>query len=112
MTEADFSLLCNRTGDAECLQADTDSGCCVRCVFDAFFESNRNAEGISPNCVVECDRLNALYDAFNINAFFFAKSLRVFKACDAVLGKACFDLGHSSLFAFKFYVISHCAFLL
>ena len=107
MAKANIALLCNRAGDAECLQAFADGGGGLACRLHAGFQRNGNAKRISPNGVFKSNGLNALYDFFHIDALGKAEIAGFLKACKTILCKTLLDFGHSSLFAFEFYIVSH-----
>ena len=64
-------------------------------------QRHSGANGISPNGVIKCDGLNALYDGFHINAVLQAKRPCSLQIRDAVLVQAGLDLGHSAVHSFK-----------
>ena len=73
MTEADATLLGNRTGDAERLQALADNGGCLGSFFHTALKSECHTQGIRPHCVFERDGLYAFDNSFHINALAQAK---------------------------------------
>jgi len=86
VAETDVSLFRNGTGHAERLQAFADGSSRVASGFDACFNCKRNAEGVSPNRVVERDGLNAFHNRFNVNTLFGAKGFCFFETCNAGFG--------------------------
>ena len=105
VTETDLAVCGNGAGDAERLKPDSDSLCGVGSVCKPLLYCDCTAESVCPACVVECDRLNALDDSVNVDAFCKADVARVFEVLYAVFLHAGFDARHSSFFAFKLYVV-------
>ena len=68
VTQTNFSLVSNRARDAECLQTFTDCSSSVSSSAAALLDCDSCANGISPLCVFETDRLNALYHLVYIQA--------------------------------------------
>ena len=101
MTEADFSVLCNGSGNAEGLKPDTDGFGGVRCFLGSFLDRDRAADGVCPACIVESDGLNAFYDLRGIDALVETDLSRIIEIFDSVFFKSSVDLVYSSFVTFK-----------
>ena len=101
VAEADLTVFSNRARDAECLQADADSGSSVSSLRAAHLDSNRAAYGVSPLCVLKADRLCFLYDGVRVDALLFADGLALINGIDAVFFQDGEDFRLTSLITFK-----------
>ena len=93
MTQTNFSLFCNRTGDAESFQTDTDGFSGLSSCFYTLFDRNSATQGIGPGSVFKCDGLYTLYNGIGIYALAQAKVASVFEAGKAILGKTLLYFG-------------------
>ena len=87
VTQTNFSLFCNRTGDTESFQTDTDRFSGLGGGLYTLFDRNSAAQRVGPGSVFKCDGLYALYNGIGIYALAQAKVASVFEAGKAILGK-------------------------
>ena len=71
------------------------------------FQSERHAQGVGPNGVFKRNGLNALHDGVHVDSLGETEVAGRFHTAEIVVRQELFDLGHSSLFAFKFDIVSH-----
>ena len=109
VAETDLSVLGDRAGDAERLQADADGSSRIRRVGAARLDSDRRADGVCPDRVLKADGLGAAHDLVAVYALCKADVPALFDRGDAVLFEDAVDLIDSSLISFK---QSHTAHLL
>ena len=103
VSETDFAVFGNRTGNAEGLQTYTDCLGGVGGFFAVFLYSDSATDGVSPYRVIESDWLNAFYERFAIYAFIEADFLRFFEGRDAIFFKDAVDFVNASFVTFKSY---------
>ena len=101
VADTNLTVVGNRTGNTEGLQAEADLFCCVSCVCYAVLDGDCRADNVCPTCVFKADRLNALYHVIYINALFVTNLFCLFNRGDAVLFQLSIDLVDSSLITLK-----------
>ena len=101
VTDTDLSVVCDRTRDAEGLQAETDFLRCVGSCLYTVLNRDCRADDVGPTGIFKTNWLNALYQIVYINPLVIADLLGLFDRSDAVLVQLCIDLVDSSFIAFK-----------
>jgi hypothetical protein len=101
VAETYLSVLCNGAGDAERLQADTDSRSRVGSFLAALFDSDSRADCVCPNRIFKADRLCASYDLIAIDTFGKADVFAFFHGRNAVFFQHAVDFVYSSFVTFK-----------
>ena len=67
MTKTNLSVISNRTGDAECLKTDTDSGSSISSLNATLLDSDSATYCVSPNSVFKADGLSFSNDFIAVN---------------------------------------------
>ena len=101
MAQTDLTLLSDRTGDGESLQALTDGSSALGCVGQAALHSDGGAQGVSPDSVIKADGLHAAHDLVAVDALSEEHLVASVQRLQAVGLQACLDLRHAAIHRFK-----------
>jgi hypothetical protein len=101
VADTDFSLVGDRAGDAEALEAFAERSGDFRRFSLAFFYRDGRADGICPTGVFKRDRLNFFGNGIGIYAFFFTDFPGVFRSLHVVLLQQFGDLRDTTFVSFK-----------
>ncbi len=84
VTETNLTLVSNRTGDTESLEAFTDSSSSVSSLCAALLDSDSAAYSVSPLSILEADRLDAFNELVYIETLCLTYLSTLFDRVDAV----------------------------
>ena len=101
MAEAYLAVVSNRTRYAESLEAFADSLSGVSSLRAALLDCDCSAERVSPLCILECDRLQVLYDLIRVDALLVADLLGILDGSKTILFADFVDLINTALIAFE-----------
>ena len=107
VTETDFAVFRNGTGDAEGLKSDTDGSSGIRGFLATGLNSYSSADGVSPDSVLKADRLSGTDDLVNVYAFVKSNLFAFIDRGNAVFFQNTEDLRLASFVTFK---LSHYTF--
>ena len=101
MSQTNLTLIGNRSGNTECLQALTDSCCSICRSLAALLDRDSRAYGVCPLCILKTDGLNALDHLINIKACILGDLFRLFDGSNSIAVQCCINLFDTSLIGFK-----------
>ena len=101
VAETNLTVFSNGTGDAEALQTDTDSGSGVCSLGATLLDCDSSAYGVSPLCVLKCDRLGLLYDLVGVDALSRTDFLALIDGGNAVFFQSCENFRLASFITLK-----------
>ena len=101
VSETYFTLVRNGTGNAETLQTFADGFGGLAGLLAVLLNCDCTADGISPDRVIESDRLNAFHDRFNVDAFIQADFAGLFQVLDTIGSEHLIYFIYSSFIVFK-----------
>ena len=96
MSQTYLTLVCYRTRNTESLKAFSNSCCCVRCLTAALLDGDSSACDVSPACVLEANRLNALYLIVYIQSGILCNLLCFLERSNAIAVQNLIDFVNSS----------------
>ena len=101
VSETNLTGVGNGSGDTECLESFSDSGCSIGSLAASLLDSDGSTYGVCPLSVFEADGLNALDQMINIKSCVLSDLLSLIDGPDTVLSEFGKDLGLSSFIRFK-----------
>ncbi len=101
VTETNLSLISNRTGDTESLEALSDSSSSVSSSCAALLYSDSAAYSVSPLCIFKADGLNAFNQLVDVQTLCLGDFSSLFDGANVILCENSKNLLFSSLIRFK-----------
>ena len=101
VAQTDLTLLSDRTGDGESLQALADSSCTLGSIGQAALHSDGGAQGISPDSVIKADGLHTADDLVAVDALSEEHLVASVQRLQTVSLQACLDFRHTAIHRFK-----------
>ena len=101
VAETDLAVVSNRTRYAESLEAFADSLSGISSLRAALLDGDCSTERIRPFCILECDRLQVLYDLIRVDALLVADLLGILDGSKTILFADFVDLINTALIAFE-----------
>ena len=112
MAESDLTVIGDRTGDAEALQAFANIFCSLDCIFCLFLQRDGGAYDIGPLRVFEAYHLGLLTSLVRIETCCVTDLVGFFDILDAVFVERSENLLDTAVLTFKFYFSNHSVALL